>query len=348
VLIRSDARNIADHVPEGTASLILTSPPYPEQRYYGTDPAEIGHERTLEAFVDELVEIFHRARPCLGPRGALFLNLGDKANGSGGAGGDWRGGGEGVRARPELGARLFRDPAYLDATFLDAPGAVLRGLLLDGWRLRAEIVWARVTSKTRAPALERGSYRHLNRPKVSHEKIFLLAPGPGPIRWLPSFLEEHGTVWHFPTGGSGDPHLAPFPDELARRCILPTTLPGDLVVDPFVGSGTTHRVALELGREAIGLDLYHGMTRRNGQALPEIETTIPDPRPIVETHTGLVTKAGTVDLGDLRRVGLKPAVLYHATRLIADGAEIEDVARKLKLTDDHRAYIDELTAGRDQ
>lgn len=65
-------------------------------------------------------------------------------------------------------------------------------------------------------------------------------------------------MWHFPPGGNGDPHLAPFPDELARRCILPTTLPGDLVLDPFSGSGTVPRVAEQLGRRAIGIELYAG------------------------------------------------------------------------------------------
>ncbi|HRE00419.1 MAG TPA: site-specific DNA-methyltransferase, partial [Ilumatobacteraceae bacterium] len=59
-------------------------------------------------------------------------------------------------------------------------------------------------------------------------------------------------------GGDGDPHLAPFPDELARRCILPTTLPGDVVFDPFSGSGTIVRVAESLGRIGIGTDIYAG------------------------------------------------------------------------------------------
>jgi hypothetical protein len=81
------------------------------------------------------------------------------------------------------------------------------------------------------------------------------APKP---RFFPSGLEETGSVWHFRPGGNGDSHLAPFPDELARRCILPTTLPGDVVLDPFSGSGTVPRVAAELGRRGIGIELYAG------------------------------------------------------------------------------------------
>jgi hypothetical protein len=74
----------------------------------------------------------------------------------------------------------------------------------------------------------------------------------------PAGLVEAGDVWHFPPvrGQAGRGHAAPFPDELARRCILPSTRRGDLVVDPFHGSGTTGRVAGLLGRRYAGCDLY--------------------------------------------------------------------------------------------
>lgn len=283
MLIRADARALP--LGPGTVNAVVTSPPYPEQRYYGADPNELGHEGSLDGFVENLVDVFAELRPTLAPHGVAWLNLGDKANGSGGAGGDWTRGGDGVRAHRGLGAKKFLDPAYPVGSWLDAPGAVLRGLLLDGWRLRAEIVWARTTPRGR-PALERGSYAHLNRPKVSHEKLYLLAPGPGRIRWNASLLEEEGTVWHLPTGGSGDPHLAPFPDELARRAILATTLPGDLVLDPFDGSGTTRRVAEDHGRRGLGIDLYAGLPKLNGQALnpqprPELDS---NPQPPREAH----------------------------------------------------------------
>jgi site-specific DNA-methyltransferase (adenine-specific) len=52
-----------------------------------------------------------------------------------------------------------------------------------------------------------------------------------------------------------DSHPAPFPSELPRRAILLSTWPGDLVCDPFSGSGSTLRVARDLGRHAIGVDL---------------------------------------------------------------------------------------------
>jgi len=71
-------------------------------------------------------------------------------------------------------------------------------------------------------------------------------------------LVQPGDVCHFPPGSSGPAHEAPFPDELVRRCLTPSTDPGDLVLDPFCGSSTTIRVSRACGRRAVGLDLYAG------------------------------------------------------------------------------------------
>lgn len=62
------------------------------------------------------------------------------------------------------------------------------------------------------------------------------------------------TVWTFPPANR-DGHPAPFPVELPRRCIRLSTWPGETVLDPFAGSGTTLQAAHALGRDAIGVDL---------------------------------------------------------------------------------------------
>ena len=62
------------------------------------------------------------------------------------------------------------------------------------------------------------------------------------------------SVWTLATGRSRSINFAVFPDELPRRCILAGSRPGDMVLDPFVGSGTTCRVAEALGRRSIGID----------------------------------------------------------------------------------------------
>lgn len=63
------------------------------------------------------------------------------------------------------------------------------------------------------------------------------------------------TVWEISTEGYKDAHFATFPTEIPRICILAGSRPGDLVLDPFSGSGTTGEVAIKLGRRYIGIDL---------------------------------------------------------------------------------------------
>ena len=255
MMMRADAR----HAPLRAKSVqaVVTSPPYLEQRTYGDATAELGHEGSLHGYVTGLVAMLDEARGLngyLADDGLLWLNISDKANGSGGAGGDWRPNPGSVQIKqPGRGARRFVDAGYPLGSYLDVPGAVVRALLRRGWRLRASIVWDK---GRRAPE----SLSHAGRPGRSHEMIYLLAPGPTRPKFDPSMLTEEGDVWHFPAKSSplSEPHLAPFPDELARRCILPSTDPGDLVFDPFDGSGTVRRVGADLGRRVVGADLYAG------------------------------------------------------------------------------------------
>lgn len=65
-------------------------------------------------------------------------------------------------------------------------------------------------------------------------------------------------VWNFATQPYSGAHFATFPEELPRRCILAASKVGDLILDPFGGSGTTGRVAIELRRRAVLLDLAYG------------------------------------------------------------------------------------------
>lgn len=282
MLIRADARDLP--IASGSVDAVVTSPPYLRQRRYGDSPLEGGTEESLIEYVVWLGDVFDEVARVLRPDGLAWLNIGDKANGSGGAGGDWtrKNPDSSLAARfqrpdaiatrmkqlrgPDRGPGAFTDPDYREGSYLDVPGAVVRELLRRGWRLRLPIVW---NKGREAPE----SLRHVRRGRFAHEMLYMLAPGPRPkkksqpkTRFFPSMLAETGSVWTFPPGGSGPSHLAPFPDELARRCILPSTLPGDLVLDPFDGSGTTRRVASAHGRRSIGVDLYAGIDDHDQEA----------------------------------------------------------------------------------
>lgn len=259
MMIRADARHIP--LADNSVDCVVTSPPYLKQRAYGTDDTrEVGRDETLAAYVQDLADVFDELRRVMKPTATAWLNIGSKSNNSGGAGGDWNqqgGDGRTNARRTEGGPGRFLDPAFEEQTDVDVPGAVLAELLRRRWRQRT-IIWDKGREAPEA-------LRHVRRPRVAHEMIYMLFPFPRPRhvsdarpRFYPSMLAETGSVWHFKPGGDGDPHLAPFPDELARRCILPTTLPGDVVFDPFSGSHTVERVARSLGRVGIGTDIYAG------------------------------------------------------------------------------------------
>lgn len=84
---------------------------------------------------------------------------------------------------------------------------------------------------------------------------------------------NYRSVWTLPTQPLKEDHFAAFPEALVRRCIIAGTRPGDMVLDPFGGSGTTGRVAIELGRRATLIELnpkYVEIARRRTSTTPEL------------------------------------------------------------------------------
>lgn len=260
MIVAADARTIP--LATNTVHTVITSPPYWGRRLYGDHPDELGIE-DLHVYIATLAGVFDEVARVLRPDGTAWLNIGDTAAGSGGAGGDYNAGGakagkpkyrQGRPTVPTGELDLLGDPVLAmipNQSWCDVPGLVAAALKADGWLVRADITW------------DKGGRRpedlgHVRRPGESSERIFMLTRSMR-YRFWPERLAEPGNVWHFAPGKrSGPAHLAPFPDELARRCITPCTEPGDLVLDPFVGSGTVVKVAGACGRRAVGIDLYAG------------------------------------------------------------------------------------------
>lgn len=226
---------------EGLIQCVVTSPPYLGQRVYGDNTHEMGLEPTAAEYVLNLAGTFESLKWLMVPGGSLWINMGDKYNGSGGAGGDWDGAG---------GPRKFMDPAYPVRSLLSIPGLFAKEMTRRGFIFRSDVIWDKGRDKPE-------SLSHVKRPRVAHEHIMLFEVPGAPPKFFPDALKETGSVWHFPPGGNGPKgHLAPFPDELVERCILASTTPNDVVFDPFAGSGTVIRVALNWRRQAFGMELY--------------------------------------------------------------------------------------------
>ena len=239
-IIAGDAREI--DVPDGQFQTIVTSPPYFALRRYGDSDSEIG-TGSVEQYLESMRACAVEWRRVLATDGLLWLNLSDTASGSGGAGGDYnRGGAKDGRTRYRQG-RTDRPPMQ----WLNIPHRVVEIFVAEGWLYRSCITW----NKQR---LRPEDLKHARRPGISSEFLFMLAKDRS-HRFYADRLTERGNVWTFaPVRKSA--HAAPFPEELPRRCIPLATELGDWVLDPFSGSHTTVKVANEMGRNAMGLDLY--------------------------------------------------------------------------------------------
>ena len=113
----------------------------------------------------------------------------------------------------------------------------------DDWHLRQEIVWAR----------DGGMALNARMFCPSDERIYWMVKPGGDHKWNQPSASQM-TVWRMRQEIGIDGHPCPYPTQLPTRCIAATTDPGDLVLDPFVGSGTTARAAVDLGRRCIGID----------------------------------------------------------------------------------------------
>jgi DNA modification methylase len=245
-----DARDQIAKLPPESISCIVTSPPYFWLRDYNVH-GQIGQEETVEAYVNELSEIFKAAYLALAPDGLFFLNIGDtfysgkgKSHGVDGKSKKRRFGLRAVDKSGGLGLNLQRK------SLIGIPWRVAMRLASDGWVLRSSIIWHR----------ENCLPEHVrDRPSRSYEYVFMFAKSrfyyfdKQPLI-AQDIEEDMWTIRAKPKARNGI-DTAPFPDELVRRCLSIGCKPGGRVLDPFMGSGTTVRVASEMGLDAVGIEL---------------------------------------------------------------------------------------------
>lgn len=246
-IIYGDARE-PGMVPDGSVQAAVMSPPYFGLRHYGDSDREIGRG-TQEQYIADIVAVMANVRDALTEDGTAWVNIGDTAAGSGGAGGDFNKTDGSKKDLPRYKQGLTTVPK---GQWILIPQRVALALQEDGWYLRQWITWDKGQLRPESAA-------HTRRPGISSETILMLTKSTK-YKFNPEFLKtsgmDSGNVWHFgPVKGKRN-HMAPFPDELPRRCIGLSTDRGDTVLDPFSGSHTTNRVAEAMGRHGVGFDLY--------------------------------------------------------------------------------------------
>ncbi len=246
-LYQGDAREVLRKLPSGAVNTAVTSPPYYWQRDYDVD-GQFGLEPTIDGFVENLRETFSELKRVLADDGTFWLNLGDTYYN---AKGRPHGEDEKHRKRRMTGLRAVDGPGLglPRKSLIGIPWRVALALQQDGWILRAPIVWERRTAIPEPTAKDR--------PHRKYEFMFLFSKS---VRY---YFDRDGLageedVWHIEperrTRARGT-HYAPYPRSLVERCLNAGCPAGGVVLDPFVGGGTTMYVAQKMGRSSIGIDL---------------------------------------------------------------------------------------------
>ena len=243
------------------ARMCVTSPPYYGLRDYGSEDSQIGLEESPEEFIQQLVEVFRGVRDCLTDDGTLWVNIGDSYY-------NYRGGkGQALPKQsvantnqdlpqgknPRRGNKL---KGYKEKDLIGIPWMLAFALRADGWYLRQDIIWSKPNPMPESMK---------DRCTKSHEYIFLLSKKQNYFFDVESIkeptidgksLKRKKSVWNIQTKPYKGAHFAVYPPELIEPAILAGSEEGDIILDPFMGSGTTAMVSKSLGRHYIGCELH--------------------------------------------------------------------------------------------
>ena len=219
-----------EELPDCSVHLMVTSPPYNVGKEYDKD-------LTLSEYIEFIKRVMHEVYRVLVPGGRACVNI----------------------------ANLGRKPYLPLETF------IIQAMLEIGFLMRGEIIWDKGGSAGTSTAW--GSWMSATNPTLrdTHEYILVFSkktferPNPFGRRSTitrEEFLEFTKSVWRFPAESARRVgHPAPFPVELPYRLIQLYTFEGEVILDPFMGSGTTAIAALMTGRHFVGYEIEEEYVR---------------------------------------------------------------------------------------
>lgn len=262
-ILVGDALTRLKGLPGESVQCCVTSPPYWGLRDYGVN-GQLGLEKTPEEYVSHMVEVFREVRRVLRKDGTLWIVLGD---------------------------------SYSAKRLVGIPWRIALALQVDGWYLRSDIIWNKPNPMPES-VTDRPTKAHeyiflmtkcvkyhynadaIREPHSSSGKVVDWRDRVHDQSRLPKGMRQNGqkgtpsgvagfhpkgrnrrTVWKIPTTPFPEAHFAVFPEKLVETCILAGCPEGGVVLDPFMGSGTTGLVALKIGRGFIGIELNPGYVK---------------------------------------------------------------------------------------
>jgi site-specific DNA-methyltransferase (adenine-specific) len=282
-ILQGDAWSRSQQLPSDCVQTIVTSSPYFGHRHYTHDKdlveLEFGQEQHPKEYVEKLVVLFRECRRILKSDGTFWLNLGDTYRQNQLMGIPWRVAlalqDDGWFLRSEI---IWNKPNAMPSSVKNRPTTSHETIFLfsktahyyyDADAIREPHVTFSPQSKMR------GGRNHLGKRDGTPEQgknqgNANLHDG----RWDQAFHplgRNKRTVWDIALGKFRDAHFAVFPPELVQTCVLASTAKDDVVLDPFMGSGTTALVAKKLGRQFMGIELVPEYVNMAYQRIQQIQ-----------------------------------------------------------------------------
>ena len=271
---------------DGKARTCVTSPPYYGLRDYGGEEKQIGQEQSPEEYIENLVQVFKEVKNVLKDDGTLWVNLGDSYY-------NYRPGrGQGLVKQtvsntkqdlpdvcPRRGNRL---PGLKEKDLIGIPWMFAFAMRADGWYLRQDIIWHKPNPmpesvKDRCTKAHEYIFLFSKNKKYFYDNEAIKEPAKdwgtrdrskGKYHNEGTGLQPHSgleksyttknkrSVWSVTNKPYKGSHFAVFPPDLIEPCIKAGSEEGDIVLEPFMGSGTTAVVSKSLGRHYIGCELH--------------------------------------------------------------------------------------------
>jgi DNA modification methylase/endonuclease YncB( thermonuclease family) len=240
ILYFADSRNMAELADE-SVHLVVTSPPYWHIKDYGCE-GQIGYGQSLHEYLIDLSRVWRECYRVLQPGRRLCINIGDQ---------------------------FARSVAYGRYKVIPLHAEIIAQCETTGFDYVGAIIWQKKTTmRPTGGGVVMGSFPYPPNGivELDYEFILLFRKLGGRKRAVPADVKQASELtrdeWkeyfrgHWAFGGARQAHHeAMFPEELPRRLIRMFSFVGETVLDPFLGSGTTARVALELGRQVIGYEI---------------------------------------------------------------------------------------------
>ena len=239
IIINGDSRKMSE-LKDNSVHLIITSPPYWQLKDYGTEK-QIGFNDSYEQYINHLNLVWKECHRVLHDGCRLCINIGDQ---------------------------FARSVYYGRYKVIPIHSEIIRFCETIGFDFMGQIIWQKTTTtNTTGGGAVMGSFPYPRNGivKLDFEYILLFkkqgdAPKPTKEQKEQAAMsnEEWNTYfnghWYF-NGARQDKHLAMFPEELPKRLIRMFSFPGETILDPFMGSGTTAHVARSLERNSVGYEI---------------------------------------------------------------------------------------------